>query len=915
MDLKNYQSRALDSLRDFLRLAAMEAGFAAAYEQTARRKDADGELINPYADAEYRPLVADLPDCPHVCLRIPTGGGKTLLAAHCAPVAAPFCEELTRRSDPAPWWRPVVLWIVPSTRIRAQTADALQNPRHPCRAAMNDGFAGGIEVYDISDCRDIPAAAFAEKTCVIVSTIQAIHIEITKDAGADEKARRNVYAHNENLDPHFSQMSTEAMRDPGLESAPEKYGGGPAHSFANLMRIMRPIVILDEAHNATTEKWKKTFPRFRPSCILEFTATPRPESHSSGVKHNVIFNASAEELEREEMIKLPVRLTEHPEGWRQAVAGAVAEQKRLEEIARQHDDAVRPIALYKAENRAGEATVEEIKTCLLEAESVAEDEIAVATGEIRELDGVDLLDSNCRIRHVITMQALREGWDCPFAYILCSAANIAGATAVEQILGRVLRMPFAQKRAHPALNCAYAHVPENNFSAAAQQLRDKMISMGFEDVGNRFVTPPLPLPETEDGLFSPQGGIKIVAQTKPDFAELDEETRIIALDAVTITARANEGFTVVVDKEIPAPVRAKIIEAVAPEKRETAGWRLDRGCERLARADSPAQREEVFASLPQLQFYFPEEDRYVEAGVDEFYEAVDWNQTLADCVLGAEDFHGKESGDTFNLSLEGGKVVIRQDGHYAPPLIPENERPTVKEILIGELERDIRDPDGRYDPDALRAFVERNLDALIGGGDFSLSMLKRLRRQLAEALKALLKRSEQSALAGAWERGLFGEGEPPQLSEIVFRFPSAREYQCNYVYNGAYKFRKSYYGVVGDLQDSGEEYQCAVILDSDPGVKHWIRNVPRKPKSFRLPLADGWFYPDFVVELKNGKPLVVEYKGAHLLADAEDKKRVGEKWERIAAKRAFFLMPTIRAGEPSLREQIRVKIAGICGDD
>ena len=914
MDLKNYQSRALDSLRDFLRLAAMEAGFDAAYEQTARRKDADGELINPYADAEYRPLVADLPDCPHVCLRIPTGGGKTLLAAHCAPVAAPFCEELTRRSDPAPWWRPVVLWIVPSNRIRVQTADALQNPRHPCRAAMNDGFAGGIEVYDISDCRDIPAAAFAEKTCVIVSTIQAIHIEITKDAGADEKARRNVYAHNENLDPHFSQMSPEAMRDPGLESAPEKYGGGPAHSFANLMRIVRPIVILDEAHNATTEKWKKTFPRFRPSCILEFTATPRPESHSSGVKHNVIFNASAEELEREEMIKLPVRLTEHPEGWRQAVAGAVAEQKRLEEIARQHDDAVRPIALYKAENRAGEATVEQIKNCLLEAESVAEDEIAVATGEIRELDGVDLLDPNCRIRHVITMQALREGWDCPFAYILCSAANIAGATAVEQILGRVLRMPFAQKRAHPALNCAYAHVPENNFSAAAQQLRDKMISMGFEDVGNRFVTPPLPLPETEDGLFSPQGGIKIVAQTKPDFAELDEETRIIALDAVTITARASEGFTVVVDKEIPAPVRAKIIEAVAPDAREKAVWRLDRGCERLARADSPAQREEVFASLPQLQFYFPEEDRYVDAGVDEFYEAVDWNQTLADCVLGAKDFHGKESGDTFELSLEDGKIVIQNDGHYAPPLIPENERPTVKEILIGELERDIRDPDGRYDPDALRAFVERNLDALIGG-EFSLSMLKRLRRQLAEALKALLKRREQKALADVWEIGLFGKGKSPQLSEIVFRFPFAREYQCNYVYNGAYKFRKSYYGVVGDLQDSGEEYQCAVILDSDPGVKHWIRNVPRKPKSFRLPLADGWFYPDFVVELKNGKPLVVEYKGAHLLADAEDKKRVGKKWERIADNRAFFLMPTIHQGETSLREQIRAKIAGICGDD
>ena len=251
-------------------------------------------------------------------------------------------------------------------------------------------------------------------------------------------------------------------------------------------------------------------------------------------------------------------------------------------------------------------------------------------------------------------------------------------------------------------------------------------------------------------------------------------------------------------------------------------------------------------------------------------------------------FDGKESGDTFNLSLEGGKVVIRQDGHYAPPLIPENERPTVKEILIGELERDIRDPDGRYDPDALRAFVERNLDALIGGGDFSLSMLKRLRRQLAEALKALLKRSEQSALAGAWERGLFGEGEPPKLSEIVFRFPSAREYQCNYVYNGAYKFRKSYYGVVGDLQDSGR----GISMRGDIGFRSRREALDSQcaAKAQIVPLAARrrLVYPDFVVELKNGKPLVVEYKGAHLLADAEDKKRVGKNGSESPTIARFF---------------------------
>ena len=107
--------------------------------------------------------------------------------------------------------------------------------------------------------------------------------------------------------------------------------------------------------------------------------------------------------------------------------------------------------------------------------------IAVATGDQRELDGIDLFDRACGIEHVITIEALKEGWDCSFAYVFCSVARIRSAVDVEQLLGRVLRMPYAARRRLPDLNRAYAFVSEPSFGASAQALADKLVAMGFEE--------------------------------------------------------------------------------------------------------------------------------------------------------------------------------------------------------------------------------------------------------------------------------------------------------------------------------------------------------------------------------------------------------------------------------------------------
>ena len=181
------------------------------------------------------------------------------------------------------------------------------------------------------------------------------------------------------------------------------------------------------------------------------------------------------------MIKLPIVLSEHPD-WQSAVSGAIASRAALAEKALLDTaDYIRPIVLFQAQPRDEEVTVEVLKKHLVETENIAEDKIAVATGDQRDLDAIDLFDPKTKIEYIITVEALKEGWDCSFAYVFCSVARIRSATAVEQLLGRVLRMPYAKRRALPELNKAYAHIAEPVFTEAAKALVDKLIEMGFDN--------------------------------------------------------------------------------------------------------------------------------------------------------------------------------------------------------------------------------------------------------------------------------------------------------------------------------------------------------------------------------------------------------------------------------------------------
>lgn len=450
MQLKDFQLRTLSALRDFFRACVQYQKPHLAFSDITIEKFG---LSVPYIPAP------ELPDLPYVCLRLPTGGGKTLVAAHSVEIAA---REYLQTDEP------LIVWLVPSNAILTQTFNALRNKKHPYRQAL-ETIGSSVTVLDMSEALSVQPSRLNGVT-VIVSTMQAVRVE--------ETSNRKFYEQNGALMGHFP-----STLQPRLLAGLDKHADGkPIISLANALALHRPILIVNEAHNARTDLSFTTLARFFPSCIIEFTATPAKEGHPSNVLHTV----SAAELKAEGMIKLPIYL-ETQQDWRVAIAQSVGKRNELESLARaeraQTGEFIRPILLLQAQptyKGKSSVTVEMVKECLVKDNQIPEEQIKKATGEEYEIEGMDLFADYCPVRYIITKQALREGWDCSFAYVLCSVAEMSSATAVEQILGRVLRLPNVTKKQNPELNYAYAYVSSLKFGVTAKALQDALVQNGFE---------------------------------------------------------------------------------------------------------------------------------------------------------------------------------------------------------------------------------------------------------------------------------------------------------------------------------------------------------------------------------------------------------------------------------------------------
>ena len=367
-------------------------------------------------------------------------------------------------------------------------------------------------------------------------------------------------------------------------------------SFVNLMAFHRPLVIVDEAHKAGTHLSFDMLAALRPSCIVEFTATPNTDPQNGS---NVLFRASAAEVKAAQMIKLPIILTEHPD-WRAAVHDAIETRARLAETAKSDPrNYIRPLTLFQAQDKGQEVTVDVLKTYLIENENITPEKIAIATGAQRELDAINLFDKACPVEFIITVEALKEGWDCSFAYVLCSVANISSATDIEQLLGRILRMPYAKTRTNAALNCAYTHVSSPRFGEGARALTDTLVQkMGFEpDEASTSLQLRLPgfddFGSTNGDLFNRTPVLLETVDNEPDLTGLAPDVA----ERVQVENRLDGTFIVTVKGEISDELEKRLVAATTPDRSNSLRASVDRHRIMHCKSIAPVARGEKFAVI------------------------------------------------------------------------------------------------------------------------------------------------------------------------------------------------------------------------------------------------------------------------------------------------------------------------------
>jgi len=317
---------------------------------------------------------------------------------------------------------PFVLWLVQSNEIHIQTLKILQAADNFYSQFLYKEFKQ-VKIFEVSEFRQLRPQDLKQKLNICVATFQSF--KVTDMEG------RKVYQSDEEMGACFADIAPQ-----DFFSADEK---GRYNTFANLISYVRPLMIVDEAYNYSTALSFDVTKTLRPSAVIELTATPAANS-------NVLVRVKAQELYEQEMLKLPVMVDEVSDSPEKTIDLAVQKCAEFEKIALAEDEYIRPIAFYQEENKNREFNVDFVKKYLTEGAKVPAEEITIAMGERHELDGGKLFSKGCKIRHIITVQALKEGWDCPFAAVFCSLTNTHLRKDAEQLLGRVLRMPNGKRK-------------------------------------------------------------------------------------------------------------------------------------------------------------------------------------------------------------------------------------------------------------------------------------------------------------------------------------------------------------------------------------------------------------------------------------------------------------------------------------
>lgn len=854
MELKNYQKLVLKDLEAYLDALMNAEGINAAWKEYWLGKGM-GLGIPAYCD--------DLDGAPNVCMKVPTGGGKTFLAA--SSVKAVFDKLPTGKTN-------FVVWLVPSDAILTQTVANLSNPNHPYRQRLDRDFGGRVNVYTKEQLLN---AQNFKPTDVMENLSIAIFCYASIRANPKSKDDKKIYQENGNL-----LGFAELFNDKELLLADT-----PDTALLQVIRQMNPVVVVDESHNAKSELSIAMLKNLNPSFVLSMTATPTERS-------NIISYVNARELKKENMVKLPVVVYNRPD--RKSVIHdavklrGVLEQKAKAEAA-SGGNYVRPIVLFQAQPKNAEdsATFEKIKAKLV-AMGIKAEEIAIKTAEKDDLKAVDLMAANCPIRYIITVNALKEGWDCPFAYVLASLANKTSQVDVEQIVGRILRQPYARKHSEKLLNMSYVLACSADFQATVKSVVDGLNGAGFSASDYRVA-------EAGDGNCS-QISIEHNCPQISNASEVDlfddiPDDGLLQTSQTPSSESNNVGESVGVDQIIDAAVEQGDEYEQSIKETAEAELSIPGGVEvKIQRMQS-----EFAAGAEQLEIpQFMVQDDAGLFGGDEGLVPLSETALLDGFTLAAKD-----AAVPFNLSLSGAvRVDISESGDVMPKC---------KQLSKSELEHFSAQLATKSTDDRLKALVEVAATQLDGKIDFCVKKeivdyVNRVVQQLSVAVRDQLSlellpsfvqcvKDKIDSLARQHKRSTFNEkiNQNAVLCSPNYKLPQTIQPPSTVTY-----IEKSLYTGEYDDMNADEKAVIQGIAGKD-NVKWWHRIRDRK--GFCI---NGFLnhYPDFMVLTDKGNVVMVEVKGPHLDgSDSQAKAELGRIWADNAGQRFKYFMVFLKDGD------------------
>ena len=775
---------------------------------------------------------------PHICMKVPTGGGKTFMA----------CASIRRIFDAMPLSKPkVVVWLVPSDSILTQTIRTLSDVSHPYRQRLDQDFSGRVGVYTkemLLNGQNFSPDTVREMLTVCIMSYSSLRIN------SRSRDVRKVYQENGNLF-RFAEYfkDDEAL----LADTPDT-------ALIQVLRHLEPVVVVDESHNAGSDLSVEMLNNLNPSFVLDLTATPRSNS-------NIISYVDARELKKEHMVKLPVVV--YNRTTRQSVIqDAIQLRGSIEQDAIADEAAggayIRPIVLFQAQPRTGESsdTYDKIKTMLVEM-GIPKEQIAVKTSDVDDIKSQDLLSRDCPIRYIITVNALKEGWDCPFAYILASLANRTSTVDVEQILGRILRQPYAREHKSTLLNTSYVLTNSADFRDTITKIVSGLNKAGFSRKDYR-IGEAADLPQTP----IPPSGVQTVLPLDPEPAA-DDFSDVNPEEVRAVLTSGDPGGMGVADMIREASQQATSYnEAVNNE--DDFGFTGGELGDMLTQnaIQKPFAEEAAALRVPQF-FLHTIADLF--GGEYELLSPENLSEGFSLAGLDAKVSFELATGEMYRVDVaETGEAVPkyrREDSELSDyirarlaKLPPEQKIEKCTGMICDQINRN-----NRYYANEIKEYVRR---IVAGMTEDELAAMETAIPTYAQKIADKIKGLEDAYREQQFFRWL-------DTGKIVCR----ESYALPNVITPADtidSIPKSLYEAEKNDMNNGEQDLIDAIVSLD-NVKWWHRIIERK--GFVL---NGFInhYPDFMIMTTSGRLVLVEYKGDNLdNSDSERKLKLGRKWQ------------------------------------